>query len=61
MPKQDSLAEVPEGVRRGIRRMSAMAQVSPWQEFCDAAAVRPLALMLCADRVPIQSTHFKVL
>ena len=22
--------------------------------------VRPLALMLCADRVPIKNTHFKV-
>ncbi len=48
---------------------------APWQELSDVAAalvgcghvsglfVRPawpLAIMLCADRVPIVSTHFKV-
>src|SRR5262249_4382580 len=48
---------------------------APWQELSDAAAalvgcghvsglivrrIWPLALMLCADRVPIESTHFKV-
>ena len=48
---------------------------APWQELSDAAAalvgcghvsglfarrIRPLALMLCADRVPIKNTHFKV-
>jgi hypothetical protein len=47
----------------------------PWQELSDAAAalvgcghvsglfVRPmwpLAIMLCADRVPIESTHSKM-
>ena len=46
---------------------------APWQELSDAAAalvgcghvsglfvrrVRPLALMLCADQVPIKNTHF---
>src|SRR5262245_54761329 len=48
---------------------------APWQELSDVAAalvgcghvsglfvrrIWPLALMLCADRVPIESTHFKV-
>jgi hypothetical protein len=48
---------------------------APWQELSDVAAalvgcghvsgllmrqVWPLALMLCADRVPIENTHFKV-
>ena len=48
---------------------------APWQEPSDLIAAlvgcghvsgllmrqeRPLALMLCADRVPIVSTHFKV-
>jgi hypothetical protein len=48
---------------------------APWQELSDVAAALvgcghvsgllmrhgwPLALMLCADRVPIESTHFKV-
>src|SRR5262245_44067168 len=47
---------------------------APWQELSDVAAalvgcghvsglfvrrIWPLALMLCADRVPIESTHFK--
>ena len=47
---------------------------APWQEFSDVAAALvgcghvsgllmrrmwPLALMLCADRVPIESTHFR--
>jgi hypothetical protein len=46
---------------------------APWQELSDVAAalvgcghvsglfvrpVRPLAIMLCADRVPIVRTHF---
>src|SRR5262244_2203445 len=48
---------------------------APWQELSDISAalvgcghvsglfvrqIWPLALMLCADRVPIESTHFKV-
>ena len=48
---------------------------APWQELSDVAAalvgcghvsgllmrqVWPLVLMLCADRVPIENTHFKV-
>jgi hypothetical protein len=48
---------------------------APWQELSDAAAalvgyghvsglfvrpVRPLAIMLFADRVPIESTHSKM-
>jgi hypothetical protein len=48
---------------------------APWQELSDVAAalvrcghvsgllmrqVWPLALMLCADRVPIESTHLEV-
>jgi hypothetical protein len=48
---------------------------APWQELSDAIAalvgcghvsgllmrrIRPLALMLCADQVPIKNTHFKV-
>src|SRR5262249_59341951 len=48
---------------------------APWQELSDVATalvgcghvsglfvrrIWPLALMLCADRVPIESTHFKV-
>src|ERR1019366_5717602 len=48
---------------------------APWQELSDVAAalvgcghvsgllmrqVWPLALMPCADRVPIENTHFKV-
>src|SRR5262249_14182045 len=48
---------------------------APWQELSDVAAalvgcghvsglfvrrIWPLALMLCADRLPIESTHFKV-
>jgi hypothetical protein len=56
--------------------MSALGHVwtAPWQELSDVAptlvgcghvrsvcaAVKPLAIMLCADRVPIVSTHFKV-
>jgi hypothetical protein len=48
---------------------------APWQELSDVSAalvgcghvsgllmrrVWPLALMLCADRVPIENTYFKV-
>jgi hypothetical protein len=48
---------------------------APWQEFLDVTAalvgcgyvsglfvrpVWPLAIMLCPDRGPIESTHFKV-
>ena len=48
---------------------------APWQELSNVAAAlvgcghvsgllmrrgKPLALMLCADRVPIKTTHFKV-
>src|SRR5262249_16010315 len=48
---------------------------APWQELSDVAAalvgcghvsglfvrrIWPLRLLLCADRVPIESTHFKV-
>jgi hypothetical protein len=48
---------------------------APWQEHCDVAAAlvgcghvsgllmrhdRPLALMRCADRVPIESLHLEV-
>src|SRR5262249_12419767 len=48
---------------------------APWQELSDVAAalvgcghvsglfvrrIWPLALMLCADRLPIESAHFKV-
>src|SRR5262249_25133252 len=53
---------------------STSALTAPWQELSDVAAalvgcghvsglfvrrIWPLALMLCADRVPIESTHFK--
>jgi hypothetical protein len=53
--------------------MSALGHVwaAPWQEFFDVFAALvgcghvsgllmwPLALMLCADRVPIESAHFR--
>ena len=56
--------------------MSALGHVwtAPWQELSDVCSIGrcghvsgllmrqmwPLAIMLCADRVPIKSTHFKV-
>ena len=66
--KSSTLAEPPF--------ISALGHVwtAPWQELSDVCSIGrvrsrvrpvdaadvPLALMLCADRVPIVNTHFKV-
>src|SRR5262249_6112198 len=71
--KPDPLAAPPELAHE--KPALGHVWTAPWQELSDVGAawvgcghvsslfvrrIWPLALMLCADRVPIESTHFKV-
>jgi hypothetical protein len=60
---------------KAIGRIISLVWTAPWQEPSDVAATlvgcghvsgllmrqeRPLALMLCADRIPIERLHLEV-